>query len=132
MRACQAAAYADRHVLVTVCAHSGCHGVAGRWRDVIADCRLYPLELRSIRVQAVCTGAAVCRSKGTHSSGRRAADNGRVDGSWRRRLELSQLWVQLALGLFALAFLVGALYMSRLGIILLAGLWDMVFKPGMV
>lgn len=44
----------------------------------------------------------------------------------------SQLWVQLALGLFALAFLVGALYMSRLGIILLAGLWDMVFKPGMV
>lgn len=76
----------------------------------------------------------------------------------------SQLWVQLALGLFALAFLVGAVYMSRLGIqinrtltsfdvdpatanrllnrwmlgygivviILLAALWDMVFKPGMV
>ncbi|SRR6266567_5301082 len=28
----------------------------------------------------------------------------------------SQFWVQLALGLFAVAFLIGALYMSRIGI----------------
>jgi uncharacterized membrane protein len=73
----------------------------------------------------------------------------------------SQLWVQLALGLFAAAFLVGAAYQSRAAIkadraatagdhdearrqlgrwalgyglivlLLIAATWDMVFKPGL-
>ncbi len=71
----------------------------------------------------------------------------------------SQAWVRLALGLFALAFLVGAVYLSRVGIaleraasvpspaavaaldrwlvgygvvlaVLVVAVWDMVFKPG--
>ncbi len=72
----------------------------------------------------------------------------------------SQLWVRLAIGLFILAFLIGAVYLGRVGIqmqragsedaasaklllgrwltgywvvllVLLIALWDMVFKPGM-
>jgi uncharacterized membrane protein len=75
----------------------------------------------------------------------------------------SQFWVQLGLSLFTLAFLIGALYMSRVGIqlerttgasgghrstaidlinrwligygiiliVLVAAVWDMVFKPGL-
>jgi uncharacterized membrane protein len=72
----------------------------------------------------------------------------------------SQLWVRLAIGLFVLAFLIGAIYLGRLGIqlqrlasndraaavavlgrwlagywlvllVLLIALWDMIFKPGM-
>jgi uncharacterized membrane protein len=83
-----------------------------------------------------------------------------LDGSgWT----FSQFWVQLALALFAVAFLIGAVYMSRVGlqmestaragalegatgqslvtrwqlgysivlVVLLAALWDMVFKPGL-
>ncbi len=71
-----------------------------------------------------------------------------------------QLWVRLAIGLFILAFLIGAVYLGRVGIqmqragaqdtasaklllgrwltgywvvllVLLIALWDMVFKPGM-
>jgi uncharacterized membrane protein len=79
-----------------------------------------------------------------------------VSAAWK----FSQLWVLLALGLFAVAFLVGAVYMSRVGtqlqrmagssqgadgaalvrrwllgyglvmVALLVAVWDMVFKPG--
>jgi uncharacterized membrane protein len=80
-----------------------------------------------------------------------------ADSEWH----FSQLWVLLALGLFALAFAIGAVYLSRVGIqlaragapgqdasattallnrwlvgygivllVLLAAVWDMVFKPG--
>lgn len=74
--------------------------------------------------------------------------------------DFSQLWIQIAIGLFVLAFVVGALYLSRVGIamgrpesadlaaqrrlvgrwltgygvvllILLVAVWDMVFKPGL-
>lgn len=75
--------------------------------------------------------------------------------------DFGQLWIQLALGLFAVAFIVGVLYLSRIGIalgriadhtpasdgralvdrwlrgyafvlaILLVAIWDMVFKPGL-
>jgi len=74
--------------------------------------------------------------------------------------DFSQAWIQLAIGLFAVAFVIGALYLSRVGIalgraaaagdvpalrqlvdrwltgygvvllILLVAVWDMVFKPG--
>jgi uncharacterized membrane protein len=73
----------------------------------------------------------------------------------------SQLWVLLALGLFAVAFLIGAVYLSRVGLelertveasrsaesvalvgrwilayglivaVLLVAVWDMVFKPAL-
>ena len=79
-----------------------------------------------------------------------------VSAAWK----FSQLWVLLALGFFALAFLIGAVYLSRVGIqlarmasssqgtdgaalvgrwilgyglvvaTLLVAVWDMVFKPG--
>ncbi len=71
-----------------------------------------------------------------------------------------QLWVRLAIGLFVLAFLIGAVYLGRVGIqlgkvgptdaaaakallgrwiagyglvliVLLIAVWDMIFKPGM-
>jgi len=74
--------------------------------------------------------------------------------------DFSQLWIQIAIGLFAVAFVIGALYLSRVGIalsraasadvaaqrqlvdrwltgygvvllILLVAVWDMVFKPGL-
>src|SRR5262245_15703098 len=74
--------------------------------------------------------------------------------------DFSQLWIQIAIGLFAVAFVIGALYLSRVGIamgkpesatidaqrrlvgrwltgygivllILLIAVWDMVFKPGL-
>jgi uncharacterized membrane protein len=74
--------------------------------------------------------------------------------------DFSMLWIQIAIGLFALAFVIGALYLSRVGIqlgraetldvagqrrlvdrwltgygivlvILLVAVWDMVFKPGL-
>jgi len=74
--------------------------------------------------------------------------------------DFSQAWIQIAIGLFAAAFVIGALYLSRVGIalgratasadvaaqrrlvdrwltgygvvllILLVAVWDMVFKPG--
>jgi|SRR5919201_472156 uncharacterized membrane protein len=82
-----------------------------------------------------------------------------TSAAWR----ISQLWVLLALGLFAVAFLIGAIYLSRIGlqlartagadgtaprqavsvldrwlagyaavlVVLLAAVWDMVFKPGL-
>jgi uncharacterized membrane protein len=79
-----------------------------------------------------------------------------VSAAWK----FSQLWVLLALGLFALAFLIGVAYLSRVGIqlarmgssaqatdgaalvgrwilgyglvvaVLVVAVWDMVFKPG--
>jgi uncharacterized membrane protein len=79
-----------------------------------------------------------------------------VGAGWK----FSQLWVLLALGLFLFAFLIGAVYMSRVGMqlermarsgqstdgstlvvrwiagyglvlaALLVAVWDMVFKPG--
>jgi uncharacterized membrane protein len=75
--------------------------------------------------------------------------------------DFSQTWIQIAIGLFAVAFVIGALYLSRVGIalgravasadvdaqrrlvdrwltgygvvllILLVAVWDMVFKPGL-
>jgi hypothetical protein len=74
--------------------------------------------------------------------------------------DFGQLWIQVAIGLFAAAFVIGALYLSRVGIqlgraeavdvvgqrrlvdrwltgygvvllILLVAVWDMVFKPGL-
>jgi uncharacterized membrane protein len=74
--------------------------------------------------------------------------------------DFSQLWIQIAIGLFAVAFVIGALYLSRVAIamsrpesadlesqrrlvgrwlagygvvllILLIAVWDMVFKPGL-
>jgi hypothetical protein len=74
--------------------------------------------------------------------------------------DFSMLWIQIAIGLFALAFVIGAVYLSRVGIqlgradaldvagqrrlvdrwltgygivllILLVAVWDMVFKPGL-
>ena len=80
-----------------------------------------------------------------------------VSAAWN----FSQLWVLIALGLFALAFLIGVAYLSRVGIqlarlggggqatdgaalvgrwilgyglvvaALLIAVWDMVFKPGL-
>ncbi len=82
-----------------------------------------------------------------------------ISSGWK----LTQLWVLLALGLFAAAFLIGALQVGRIGIqlaksaidgrvatanpvallnrwlvwygvvlvVLLATVWDMVFKPGL-
>ena len=74
---------------------------------------------------------------------------------------LSQAWVLLALGLFAVAFLIGSLYLGRIGIqllrsadsedagagqmllgrwilgyrlvllVLVVAVWDMIFKPGL-
>ena len=74
--------------------------------------------------------------------------------------DFSQAWIQIAIGLFAAAFVIGALYLGRVGIalgraaaagdvpalrrlvdrwltgygvvllILLVAVWDMVFKPG--
>ena len=79
-----------------------------------------------------------------------------VSAAWK----FSQLWVLLGLGLFALAFLIGAVYLSRVGMqlermanssqgsdgavlirrwvlgyglvmaALVVAVWDMVFKPG--
>lgn len=90
-----------------------------------------------------------------------------VTGVWMvvvdSEFSFSQLWVRLGLGLFVVAFLVGAVYLSRVGIqldraaraangagtslgplfnrwlvgyvavliVLLAAVWDMVFKPGL-
>jgi len=74
--------------------------------------------------------------------------------------DFSQTWIQIAIGLFAIAFVIGAVYLSRVGIalgradgadvpaqrrlvdrwltgygivllILLVAVWDMVFKPGL-
>ncbi|MGH2444654.1 MAG: DUF2269 family protein [Candidatus Limnocylindria bacterium] len=80
-----------------------------------------------------------------------------IDGAW----DFGQVWVLLAIGLFIAAFLIGALYLGRIGIrlgrhedgladderrrlvdrwiggyalvlvILLVAIWDMVFKPGL-
>src|SRR5262245_14977721 len=78
------------------------------------------------------------------------------DPAW----DFSQIWIQVAIGLFVVAVLIGAVYLSRVGIaldragasavadqrrlvgpcltgygivllILVVILWDMVFKPGM-
>ena len=74
--------------------------------------------------------------------------------------DFGQLWIQVAIGLFIVAVLIGAVYLSRIGValdraesvdvvgqrrlvdrwltgygivllILLVILWDMVFKPGL-
>lgn len=74
-----------------------------------------------------------------------------ISSGWK----LTQLWVVLALGLFVLAFLIGVLQVGRIGVqlgkaanpapvlnqwlfwygvvlvVLVATVWDMVFKPGL-
>lgn len=84
-----------------------------------------------------------------------------VTGVWMvlagSEFQFSQFWVLFALGLFAVAFAIGGIYLSRVGmqmtkvagataagglvdrwligygavlVVLLVALWDMVFKPG--
>ncbi len=79
-----------------------------------------------------------------------------IDSQWN----FGQLWVRLAIGLFVVAFLIGAVYMGRIGmqlqrmsvdnmaqaktmltrwlwgyrailLVLLIVVWDMIFKPGL-